>query len=424
MRIVLFGILAAAILSFPDDAFARGAPAAHQDSAFAPKLTIYLAKGEPDSCGPGCDRWIAVEGRIDGAAAGRFRKFLRHVKAKDIPFYFYSPGGDVAQSLAIGRLLRARHATARVGRTIVTVCGKEPQIDSACEKIKNAGGELNATVTTDRAMCNSACGFLFLGATTREVAPNAVIGIHNPKMLIRFRGDPPPRFRIYETAVRRERFDRETDGYIAAMGIDREFTRLVHKTSFDKPHALTRQELYRFGIDKRDVSDSPWEGVQAQARPSIRKWIFVKRSDGAFELVQWRFYCGGTFAHYRFEFISPPDPAIRNISLNVATAAGKELPFRRGQNLKGWLIFGTNFHTATLDRVVEGGLLRVLQKISFQDGKESSDLFQIETVSLKERLPAFDKACETQVRAPSNTVSWPSQVVPAVIAPRQQKAVP
>jgi hypothetical protein len=32
-------------------------------------------------------------------------------------------------------------------------------------------GEVEATLTTRNAMCNSACGYLFLGATTREVRP-------------------------------------------------------------------------------------------------------------------------------------------------------------------------------------------------------------------------------------------------------------
>jgi len=32
----------------------------------APPMTFYVAKGSPDSCGPGCDRWIAVEGQVDG----------------------------------------------------------------------------------------------------------------------------------------------------------------------------------------------------------------------------------------------------------------------------------------------------------------------------------------------------------------------
>jgi hypothetical protein len=35
----------------------------------AHKLIIYLAKGEANSCGQGCDRWIAIEGTVDAGAS-------------------------------------------------------------------------------------------------------------------------------------------------------------------------------------------------------------------------------------------------------------------------------------------------------------------------------------------------------------------
>ena len=44
-----------------------------ENPGFAHRLTIYLAKGAPDACGPGCDRWIAIEGDIDQDACGVMR---------------------------------------------------------------------------------------------------------------------------------------------------------------------------------------------------------------------------------------------------------------------------------------------------------------------------------------------------------------
>src|ERR1019366_4881429 len=92
------------------------------DKGFAPNLIIYLAKGPANSCGPGCDRWIAVEGNVDRNAAPRIRGFLQGVKDTQRPIYFHSPGGSVEQAYVIGRLLRNRKAVARVGRTIVAGC--------------------------------------------------------------------------------------------------------------------------------------------------------------------------------------------------------------------------------------------------------------------------------------------------------------
>jgi hypothetical protein len=80
-------------------------------------MAFYVAKGAPDACGRGCDTWIAVEGKIDGEAASRFRKFLFQTDRDwpaTLPLYFSSPGGNLEQALAMGRMLRRRPRVARV----------------------------------------------------------------------------------------------------------------------------------------------------------------------------------------------------------------------------------------------------------------------------------------------------------------------
>jgi hypothetical protein len=79
-----------------------------KNNGFAPDLIIYRAKGPENSCGPGCDRWIAVEGNVDRNAAPRIRRFLQDVKDTQRPIYLHSPGGSVEQAFVIGRLLRSR----------------------------------------------------------------------------------------------------------------------------------------------------------------------------------------------------------------------------------------------------------------------------------------------------------------------------
>src|SRR5476649_1376066 len=41
-----------------------------------PDIMFFVAHGEPNACGHGCDEWIAAEGRIDVNAAQRLRKLL------------------------------------------------------------------------------------------------------------------------------------------------------------------------------------------------------------------------------------------------------------------------------------------------------------------------------------------------------------
>src|SRR5882724_8339402 len=103
-------LLFASLLLIHGAARAKPAP---QNPGFAPNLIVYLAKGPANSCGPGCDRLIAVEGNVDRNAASRIRRFLQDVKDTQRPIYFHSPGGSVEQAFVIGRLLRSRSAGRR-----------------------------------------------------------------------------------------------------------------------------------------------------------------------------------------------------------------------------------------------------------------------------------------------------------------------
>ncbi|WP_426615932.1 hypothetical protein [Bradyrhizobium sp. McL0616] len=262
-----------------------------EKAGFASRLTIYLAKGAPDACGPGCDRWIAIEGEVDADAAPRIRRFLAGVKDTQRPIYLHSPGGNVEQSYVIGRLLRSRKAIARVGRTSATACTAGTQVDAACLKIKNANGEVEAELATRNAMCNSACGYLFLGAISREVAPDAAMGVHNSRLVLTFHGDPPPGV---VAAARQRRIvtaERERTAFIAAMGISRELDDLIRTVKFESLHVLTRPELYRFGIDTRTLVETGWT-LEKGFRPSVGKFAMMKKENGAaFRIMEWRLSC-------------------------------------------------------------------------------------------------------------------------------------
>jgi hypothetical protein len=267
------------------------AQTAAEKAGFPPRLIIYNAKGPPDSCGPGCDRWIAVEGQVDDGSAARIARFLRDTKDSKRPIYFHSPGGSVRPSYVIARLLRSRKAIGRIGRTISPACAGGTQVDAACLKIKTAGGEVEAELVTRNAMCNSACTYLFLGATTREVAPDAVVAVHNSKLTLLARG-PFSAQQIAEFKQRSmARADRERAAFVVSMGIARELDDLIKTVKFESLHILTRAELYRFGIDTRPLPETAWT-FETGARPYIRKIAAVRQGDGAaFRTMEWRLFC-------------------------------------------------------------------------------------------------------------------------------------
>ena len=170
----------------------------------APPMVFYVVKGAPDACGRGCDSWIAAEGQID--AGGR-------AALPEIP--------GAASGIAICRSISPRPAAISTRRwrwarccangpwspgwraPWCRECGFEAQNGEVCLKLKQSGRELHGDLWTRGAMCNSACPYLILGATTREIAPDAVLAVHSPKVVVHFRGGGVPTRQMRAAATER-----------------------------------------------------------------------------------------------------------------------------------------------------------------------------------------------------------------------------
>ena len=287
-------------------------------------MQFYVVKGAPDACGRGCDSWIAVEGKIDSSAAGRFRKFFARVRARNLPLYFYSPGGNVEQALAMGALLREKPVIARVGQSIVNECGFEAQDGDACLKVKQSGRELHGDISTRGAFCGSACPYLMFGATTREVAADATLAVHSAKVLVSFRGPdvPPPQAVAAANLRAHERSDDMIAGYVAKMGVDRGLLALVRTVKFEDMHILTREEIARFGIDRREFVETPWT-FEPGVRSIVHK-VALQRKAGekSFRTIQWRVIC---FDRDRFE-LDFQRPATSNPAFSSVSVSGSGAP--------------------------------------------------------------------------------------------------
>ena len=269
-------------------------------------MVFYVVKGASDACGRGCDSWIAAEGEIDSAAAPRFRKFLRQLKDRNLPIYFTSPGGNLDQAVAMGAMLREKPAIARVARTVVRECGFEAQNSDVCLKLKQSGRVLHGDLWTRGANCNSACPYLILGAATREIAPDTVLGVHSPRVVAHFRGEgvPTEQMRAAATVRGLERADRLLMQYVTRMGADPALLVLAGTVKFEDMHVLTREEIARFGIDRRDLVETPWT-FENNNGGMVRK-VVTQSDDGGktYRMSQWRLYCFSTAA-FQLEFQRP-----------------------------------------------------------------------------------------------------------------------
>ncbi|WP_426407816.1 hypothetical protein [Bradyrhizobium ganzhouense] len=390
---------------------ARAAPPADKPME---QLAIYEAKGAPDSCGPGCDHWIAIEGKVDPGSATRVERFLHERKDTHRPIYFNSPGGEMRDALAIGRLLRAQKAVGRVGRTVVDAC-PGTQTDDACTLIKTNRDEVIASIVTRGAVCGSACTFLLFGTSTREVAPDSMVAVHGARVGMQFRVNVTEARREEAIAKAHVEADRMAFAYVDEMGISRDVMTLADSISPDNIRVLTRQELYNFRIDTRNVVETPWAMEKAPS-PLVQKIVQIK-TDSGFQKFEWRFICGGKTQTRLMvaNELSKDASGTRGMTMVAGSTKAPQfakLPIRVGP----YEIWTAVITADAMKDLVAVPRLRTDQSTLLPDGKTTSTFFEIETRGLEPASDQLSAACQTvqakivppKLPSPEPSSPWPS----------------
>src|SRR5215467_1346612 len=122
---------------------AKASPAPVKTAPMA-DIAFYLARGEADACGRGCNEWIAAEGRIDPGAPQRLRRLIAKLGRRRPPIFFHSPGGSITGAIELGRLIHDQKLQVSVARTIPRGCDRDKPLDKSCEALKRSGQELEA----------------------------------------------------------------------------------------------------------------------------------------------------------------------------------------------------------------------------------------------------------------------------------------
>ena len=378
-------------------------------TAPAAPMTFYVAKGAPNACGPGCDRWIAVEGQIDSNAAARFQKFLRQVRDRSLPIYFSSPGGNLDQALAMGAMLRERPVIARVARTVVKECGFEAQDSDVCLKLKQSGRELHGDLWTRGAMCNSACPYLVLGAATREIAPDAVLAVHSPKVVVHFRGGTPSReLRAAATERGLARAERMLSTYLVRMGADTGLLYLASTIKFEDMHVLTREQIASFGIDTRPFPETAWT-LEPAVRPFVRKIALAKKDSGAsFRMLEWRLFCENK-DRARLTFLRELDQGAAGAS-SVIMMAGSEKSVAFGKfpaRVGKYEVWSDTIAPGPMKAMLAAPRLQMGEGTLTPEGKTNLASFDIDTNGLEPAWTQLLASCPAAPNSAKPMIAWP-----------------
>jgi len=238
-----------------------------------PPMTFFVATGEADTCGPGCGRWIAADGKIDLNTAQRLRKLLAKLGGRRLPIFLHSGGGSVLGAIELGRLIRSRNFAVSVARTIPAACGRDRLPDKSCELLKRSGKDLASELDSNGAMCNSACVLALSGGVVRSVPPLVRLGVHAIGIDL---GKTEIRGAVL-AAAKRAANSRIVE-FLRDMGINKALFDTSNSVPHESTRFLQRDELVRFGIDTREFAETDWRFVE-KPNVAIAKSFFVRSGE-------------------------------------------------------------------------------------------------------------------------------------------------
>jgi hypothetical protein len=126
-------------------------------------------------------------------------------------------------------------------------------------------------------MCFSACVYALVGAAVRELAPGVRLGIHSSSFTF---ADDERAFNRTPTRMMRDTIEasyRRLADYFNDMGIDPALVAAAREISNDRIRVLTRDEIWRFKIDRRGFVEDVWK-LSDPATPTIRKLFVTERA--------------------------------------------------------------------------------------------------------------------------------------------------
>jgi hypothetical protein len=275
-------------------------------------------------------------------------------------------------------------------------------------------------------MCNSACGYLFLGATTREVAPDAAIAVHNSKLTLHARGP----FSAQQIAEFKQRgmanADRERAAFVVSMGIARELDDLIKTVKFESLHILTRTELYRFGIDTRPLPETAWT-FESASRPYIRKIAVAKQGEGAaFRTMEWRLFCENK-DRARLMFVRESDPSGGALkTMMLMAGSDKSVAFGRYPARVGkYEVWSDVVAPDAMQAMLAASRLQMGEGTLSAEGKTTLATFDIDTLGLGASWTQLLSSCPANTARPAAASSSLNiNPAPAIPAPPAAPATP
>jgi hypothetical protein len=184
-----------------------------------PPMRFVRVVGADPACAPNCPEWLSAEGRIGPGAAVEFAQAVESLGGRRLPILIHSPGGSVADAMAMGELIRAKGLAIAVARTLITNCPERaPRCPSGPGRAITGG-----------AMCASACVLVLAGGVERLVGPVALVGVHQITTVVK-ETEGSAHLTSTRKVYEQSGVDAAVTSYLTAMGVGDPVMALMRKT--------------------------------------------------------------------------------------------------------------------------------------------------------------------------------------------------
>lgn len=357
-------------------------------------MVFFIAKGPANSCGPGCDQWIAAEGTLTPGTSQRFQDFLATPSRQSLPVFFHSRGGNVYEAAQVGQILRKHRMTAGLGRTAPERCHVFSAKDEACQRLISSGGDVKARLNLREGNCHSACVYAFIGASSRRVASGAMLGVHASRIdqkLLKQQVLSVPNARPPDQADTRRRLQQ----YLSLMGVDPRLEVTASSVDNRRIYILSRDEIARFGIETGAPYESQWFPYQmADARVGLMKSVSSQggSGDGGHTSVAVAIECGGAFG-LRLAYHRTLPSGLQYLPTISVTLAGNNVATESlGMERAGVFHWGTVVQFRLLEEAAEKAPITVIENY-FLTANRSIRTVNISTSGLSAALANLKKRC-------------------------------
>ena len=354
-------------------------------------MIFFVAKGEPNACGPGCSEWIAAEGMFDGPQVERrFRDLLDTLKGRNLPIVFNSLGGIIGEALVLGRILRERRMAASVGESYPEGCKARIAADESCRRIMEGSRELKAQLRTAGAVCSSACVYALLGASARHVPADARVGIHaaTPTAV----SSQPGWLTVEQMHNNRKR-------YILEMGANPDLQDASIKTPAPGVHVLNREELVRYRVETSGPYESDWMQYR-EPRGPMRSYMLkavtqARGADGTeFRTSNLRLTCAESRPATSIEYQREAASNEIDVSTVIRIVAGSEVKtLQRTTPTRGDDKYQTLADRQFVQKALAAGSIVVTESFSPRNARPWSREIRFSTAGLDQALRTPLKNC-------------------------------